>query len=87
MSLIPAKEDKGDTVLAIQFMAGGIWRPVDLQQDETPQFIKVSGWMGSEAFCRSIDHIYDLWLKASLHLHSETFGLKQLSTTVKIFYY
>ena len=42
---MPAKEDKGDTVLVIQFIAGGVWSPVDLQQDETLQFIEVSGRM------------------------------------------
>ena len=40
---MPAKEDKGDAVLAIQFIAGGFCRPIDLQQDKTLWFIKVSG--------------------------------------------
>ena len=45
-----AKEDKSDTVLAVQFIAGGVWRPVDQQQDETLQFIEVSSWTHSKAF-------------------------------------
>ena len=76
MSWVLAKEDKGDTVLAIQFIAGGVWRTVDQQQDGT---LSLSKWVGE----RIAKHL----VKASLQLHSNSFSLKQLFITVKLFYY
>ena len=45
-----AKEDKGDAVLAVQFIARGISRHVDQQQHGILQFIEVSGQTHSKTF-------------------------------------
>ena len=60
-----AKEDKGDSVLAIQFIAGGVWTHSKME------FFSLSRWVG-ECIAKYL-------------LHSKSFDLKQLSTTIKSF--